>query len=56
MRDQFVGLFRRGIEADRMIGLVVDRKRQPGIGAVNRRRGRIDQVAAAVMPATFRNV
>src|SRR6201996_8425944 len=53
---QFVGLFCRGIKTDGMIGLVVDRKRQLGVGAVNRRRRRIDQMAASVVPASFQNV
>src|SRR3984957_9583980 len=56
MCHQFVGLFRRGIETDGMIGLVVDRKRQLGVGAVNRRGRRIDQMAALVAPASFQNV
>ena len=56
MRDQLVGLLRGGVEADRMVGLVVHRKRQLGIGAVDRRGRRIDQMAASVMPATFQHI
>ena len=39
-----------------MIGFVVHRKRQFGIGAVDRRRRRIDQMAASMMPATFQHI
>src|ERR1700738_2367139 len=56
MRHQFVGLFGRSVEADRMFRLVVDRKRQLGIGAVDRRRRRIDQMAASMVPAALQPV
>ena len=36
MRHQLVGLFRCSIEADRVIDIVVDRKRQFRVGAINR--------------------
>ena len=38
IRHQLVGLLGRGVEADGMVGLVIDRKRHLGVGAIDRRR------------------
>ena len=56
MRHQFVRLLGRGIEADRMIDIVGVRERQLGVGAIDRRRRRKDQMLAAVVPAAFQHV
>ena len=53
---QLVGLLGRGIETDRMIGAVIDRKRHLGVCAVYRRRRRIYQVTATVAPAPLEYV
>ena len=37
MRHQLVGFFRRRVQADRVIDIVLHRKRQLGIGAIDRR-------------------
>ena len=56
MRDQLIGLLCGGVEADRMIGFVVLRKRQLAVGAVDRRRRCIDQMATSVVSATFQHI
>jgi hypothetical protein len=56
VRHQLIGLFRRGIEADRMIDIILHRERQFGIGAVDRGRRRKQQMLAAVVAAPFQHV
>ncbi len=51
-----VGLLRRAVERDRVIGRVVDRVGHPGVQAVDRAAGREDQVLDLPMAAAFEDV
>ena len=56
MRHQLIGLFRRRIEADRMIDIVVYGKRQTRVGAIDRTGGGKDEVVGFTTPASFQNI
>jgi hypothetical protein len=56
MSHQFVRFLARRIEANRMIDVVMHRERQPGVGAIDRRRRRKQQVTAAVASAPLRDI
>src|SRR5258708_39385956 len=56
MSHQFVGLFGRGIQADRTIDVVLCRKRQLGVGAIDRGRRRIEQMTAFMMPTSLQDI
>src|SRR5712672_1788536 len=56
MSHEFVGLFSRGIQADRMIDGVPYRKRQFGVGAIYRGRRRIEQMTAFMMPTPLQHI
>jgi len=53
---QFVGFFRRGIETDGMVDVVISRKRHDGIAAVDRAGGGIKQVADRKVAAGLEDV
>src|SRR5437016_4547254 len=56
MRHQFVRFLGSGIETDRMIDIVVDRKRQMRVGAIDRTRGREDKMFGVTMTAAFEDI
>ena len=56
VRHQFVGLFGGGIQADRMIDAISDRKRDLSIRSIDRTRRRIGQVRDLLMPTAFEYV
>ena len=56
LAHQLVGLLGRGIQRERVIDPVVDRKRLLGVGAIDRRRAGIDHVRDAAMPREFEEV
>src|SRR6516162_9513885 len=56
MRHQLIGLFRRRIEADRMIDIVVYGKRQARVGSIDRTGGGEDEVVGFTMLASFQNI
>ena len=56
MRHQLVRLLRGAVQAERMIDVVGGAERHPGVGAIDRRRRRIDEMAAAVVAAAFQDV
>ena len=56
MGHQLVGLFGGGIERKRVIDILVHRKRQRGIGAIDRGGGGIKQMPDFGMAAAFENV
>ena len=56
MRHQLVRLLGGAVEAERMVDIVVHRKRHARIGAVDRGRRGIEQMPAAVMAAAFQDV
>jgi hypothetical protein len=56
MRHQLIGLFRRRIEADGMIDIIVYGKRQARVGAIDRTGGGKDEVVGFTMPASFQNI
>ncbi len=53
---QFVGLLARCIQAQRMVNIVVNRKRYGRIGAVNARAARVDEMLDAIVPTAFEDV
>ncbi len=56
MGHQLVGLLARGIERDRMVDVVVDRKRHLRVAAVDGTRRRVDEMLDLGMPAAFEDV
>ena len=56
MRHQLVRLLGGAVEAERMIDVVRRSERNAGIGAVDRRRRRIEQMLAAGMAAAFEHI
>ena len=56
VRHQFVGLLGGRIEAQGVVDIVGGAERQPRIGAVDRGRGRIDEVAAAMPAAPLEDI
>src|SRR6516164_2211027 len=56
MRHQLIRLFRRRIEADRMIDIVVYGKRQARVGSIDRTGGGEDEVVGFTMLASFQNI
>src|SRR5690554_6299603 len=53
---QFIGFFTGGVKADRVVDVVVYRKRHGGIGTVHRAAGGVDQMLGAEVAAGFQNV
>ena len=53
---QFIGFFGGGIQGNRMIHIVMDRKRHVGIGAIYRTGRGKHQVLHAMVPAAFQNI
>ena len=56
VRHQLIGLLGGRVQRDRMIDIVVLRKRQPRIGAVYRARGRVNQVPDSRLSRPFEHV
>src|SRR3974390_2404565 len=56
MRHQLIRLLRRAVETERMIDIVRGGERHFSIGAVDRRRGSIEEMATVVVTATFQNI
>ena len=56
MRHQFVGLLGRGIKTDRMVDIVVYRKWQVRVGAIDRARRGKDEMIGSTMAAALENV
>jgi hypothetical protein len=56
MRHQLVSFFRCGVEADRVIDIVLHRKQQFGFGAIHRGRRGKEKMLAIVVPASFQHV
>ena len=56
VRHQFVGFFARGIQAERMVHIVVHRERHGGVSAINARAAGIHKVFNTMMAATFKNM
>ncbi len=56
MRHQLVGLLARGVEAQRVVDVIVHRERHRGVGAVDGAGTGVDQVLHAVVPAALQDV
>ena len=56
MGHQFIRLFGRGIERDRVINTVMLAERRHLVAAIDRGRTGIDQMLDRVMPTPFKNV
>src|SRR3974390_3400952 len=56
MRHQLIRLLRRAVETERMIDIVRGGERHFSMGAVERRRGSIEEMATVVVAATFQNI
>jgi hypothetical protein len=56
MGHQFVGLFRGGVEAERMVNIVMHGKRHGGVGPIDRTAGGIHQMLHAVVAAGFQDI
>ena len=56
MSHQLIGLLGRCIKADRVVDIVVNRKRHFGITAIHGAGGGVNEVFHIVMPAAFQNV
>ncbi len=56
MRHQLIGFLGRSVQGERMINALIGAERHVRIGAVDRTRGRVNQVFHAVMAASFENV
>jgi len=56
MRHQLVGFFGSGIQADRVIHIVVHGERVVGVGAIHRTAGGIDQVFHIIVPTTLEDI
>ena len=53
---QLIGFLGRGVQADRMIHIVMHRKRHLGIGAIHRTGRGVDQMLDRVMTAGFQDI
>ena len=56
MSQQLIAFLGRGIEADRIIYLIVRAERRLLVAAVDGRTGCVDQMKRLVMPAGFENI
>jgi hypothetical protein len=56
VRHQLVGFLAGGVQAHRVVDGIVDRERDLGVGAVDRRRAGVDEVLDAVVAAAFEQV
>ena len=56
MSHQLVGLLAGGIEVQRMIDVVVDAERHPGVGSVNRAGRSINQMLDPMMTAALQDM
>ena len=56
VRHQLVGLFRGGVEADRMVHVVVDAEGHARVGTVDRAAGGVDEVFDVIVAAAFEDM
>ncbi len=56
MGHELVGLFGGGVEAERVIDIVMHRERHGGVGAVNAGAAGVDQVLHAIVAAALQDV
>ena len=56
MRHHLVRFFAGGIQAERVVGAVMDAEWHVGIGTVDGARRCVDEMLDVVMPASFENI